>query len=64
VAICGGPASTSVDVVERADRAMYRAKALGRDGRFVIDESPTRLVGRLEMAPGVLTGHDRSVELD
>jgi diguanylate cyclase (GGDEF)-like protein/PAS domain S-box-containing protein len=36
-AISGGPGLTSIDAIERADRAMYRAKALGRNGRFVID---------------------------
>jgi len=40
VAICDGQVSTSIEAIERADRAMYRAKALGRNGRFVIDESP------------------------
>jgi diguanylate cyclase (GGDEF)-like protein/PAS domain S-box-containing protein len=40
VAICEGQGCTSVDLFERADQAMYRAKALGRNGRFVIDESP------------------------
>ena len=38
-AISAGHGASPVDAVERADRAMYRAKALGRDGRFVIDES-------------------------
>lgn len=40
VAISEGWATSSVDLFERADQAMYRAKALGRNGRFVIDESP------------------------
>jgi diguanylate cyclase (GGDEF)-like protein len=63
VAICRGRGSTAVDALERADRAMYRAKALGRDGRFVIDESPTLPIGQRE-TEGVLVGHDRLVELD
>jgi diguanylate cyclase (GGDEF)-like protein len=40
VAISQGQRSSSVDLFERADQAMYRAKALGRNGRIVIDESP------------------------
>ncbi len=40
VALSGGQAASSADTVERADRAMYRAKALGRNGQFVIDELP------------------------
>lgn len=40
VAISGGQGSSAVDAVERADGAMYRAKALGRNGQFVIDEAP------------------------
>jgi diguanylate cyclase (GGDEF)-like protein len=39
VAISGGEDSSSVDLFERADRAMYQAKALGRAGRFVVDDS-------------------------
>jgi diguanylate cyclase (GGDEF)-like protein/PAS domain S-box-containing protein len=48
VAISEGQGCSSVDLFERADQAMYRAKALGRDGRFVIDESPK--------STGTLTG--------
>jgi diguanylate cyclase (GGDEF)-like protein/PAS domain S-box-containing protein len=40
-AISGGPGSSSIEAIERADRAMYRAKALGRSGRFVIDGAST-----------------------
>ncbi len=40
VAISGGQGASAVDAVERADGAMYRAKALGRNGQFVIDEAP------------------------
>jgi diguanylate cyclase (GGDEF)-like protein/PAS domain S-box-containing protein len=40
VAVSEGIATSSVDLFERADQAMYRAKALGRNGQFVIDESP------------------------
>lgn len=43
VAISEGHSSSSVDLFERADQAMYRAKALGRDGRIVIDESSKNL---------------------
>lgn len=41
VAIGGGQCSSATDLIERADRAMYRAKALGRNGQFVIDQWPT-----------------------
>jgi diguanylate cyclase (GGDEF)-like protein len=37
-AISSGFGSSSVEAVERADRAMYQAKALGRRGRFVVDD--------------------------
>jgi diguanylate cyclase (GGDEF)-like protein/PAS domain S-box-containing protein len=41
VAFSGGQCSSAADLIERADRAMYRAKALGRNGQFVIDQWPT-----------------------
>ena len=40
VAISEGESSSSFDLFERADQAMYRAKALRKNGRFVINESP------------------------
>jgi diguanylate cyclase (GGDEF)-like protein/PAS domain S-box-containing protein len=64
VAICGGQGSSAVDAVERADRAMYRAKALGRNGRFVIDESPEIPFTRREFARNLPIGQDSSDELD
>ena len=38
VAICGAD-SSPVAAIEQADRAMYRAKAMGRSGRFAVDDS-------------------------
>ncbi len=64
VAISGGQGSSAVDAVERADRAMYRAKALGRNGRFIIDESPQTPFTRREFARKLPIGHDSSDELD
>jgi len=46
-AIIGGEGSTAAGAIERADRAMYRAKALGRNGQFIIDDSPNRFSGSL-----------------
>jgi diguanylate cyclase (GGDEF)-like protein len=38
VAIVEGTGCSSAEVIDRADRAMYQAKALGRNGRFLIDK--------------------------
>lgn len=38
VAVCGGALSAPMSAIEFADRAMYRAKALGRNGQFVIED--------------------------
>lgn len=38
VAVCGGALSVPMSAIDLADRAMYRAKALGRNGRFVIED--------------------------
>lgn len=40
VAISEGQDSSSVELFERADQAMFRAKALGRNSRFAMNESP------------------------
>jgi diguanylate cyclase (GGDEF)-like protein/PAS domain S-box-containing protein len=67
VAISGGPGSSAVYALERADRAMYRAKRLGRGGRFVIDEideTPTNSVRSWEFARSFPIGQDSSNELD
>lgn len=37
-AVCGGAHSVPLTAIECADRAMYRAKALGRNGQFVIED--------------------------
>jgi diguanylate cyclase (GGDEF)-like protein len=65
VAISRGEDSSSVDLFERADRAMYQAKALGRAGRFVIDDSTARPplpAKRLDRVPSPLA-FDSSDEL-
>jgi len=38
VALCGKAMCLPATAIECADRAMYRAKALGRNGNFVIDD--------------------------
>lgn len=47
VAICGAGASP-LEAIERADRAMYRAKALGRNGRSAVDDSLSLMFGGRE----------------
>jgi diguanylate cyclase (GGDEF)-like protein/PAS domain S-box-containing protein len=64
VAISGGQGSSAVDAVERADRAMYRAKRLGKSGRFVIDESPSDSSRSGDFARVFPIGQDGSDELD
>jgi diguanylate cyclase (GGDEF)-like protein/PAS domain S-box-containing protein len=64
VAISGGKSSSSLDAIERADQAMYRAKALGRNGRFVMDESARTPVNRRQAARSFLIGPDRWNEFD
>jgi diguanylate cyclase (GGDEF)-like protein len=38
VAVLGGHRTSPAKAVDRADRAMYRAKALGRNGQYAIDQ--------------------------
>jgi diguanylate cyclase (GGDEF)-like protein len=63
VSISGGPLCCAVDAVDRADRAMYRAKALGRNGGTVMENSDMQL-SRLQIAQNLAVGPDSSNELD
>jgi diguanylate cyclase (GGDEF)-like protein len=44
VAILGGHKSSPAQAIDRADRAMYQAKALGRNGQYVIDQPQDSVV--------------------
>jgi diguanylate cyclase (GGDEF)-like protein/PAS domain S-box-containing protein len=63
-AICTGKGASAVDVFERADHAMYRAKALARDGRIVIDESCETFTPSTEICTAVADPTANSSELD
>lgn len=64
VAISAGQGLSTVDAVERADRAMYRAKRLGRSGRIVIDETSRDSSQSLEFARSFPIGQNSSNELE
>jgi diguanylate cyclase (GGDEF)-like protein/PAS domain S-box-containing protein len=56
-AICGGRCSSALAAIDRADRAMYRAKSLGRSGQFVVDDL-------IEGSQGVTDAHDRALQTE
>jgi diguanylate cyclase (GGDEF)-like protein/PAS domain S-box-containing protein len=64
VAISAGQGLSAVDAVDRADRAMYRAKRLGRNGQFVIDETPRDPRQSWEFARSFPTRQNSSNELE
>lgn len=64
VAIGGGRHFSAAEAVDRADRAMYRAKALGRNGQIVIDELPDRFGRNLDFGLNSAIGQENSKELE
>ncbi len=63
-ALIGGQRSSAAEAVDRADQAMYRAKARGRNGRFVIDRFPKTFKGMQEIARELVIEQNKSNELD
>jgi diguanylate cyclase (GGDEF)-like protein/PAS domain S-box-containing protein len=64
VAIGAGQGLSAIDAVDRADRAMYRAKRLGRSGQYVIDETSGDSSRSWELTRSFPIAQNSSNELD